>query len=92
MLGIVDYKVPGFAGGNKKRSLEELNQALAIDPKNPFNQYYIAEYYATAVGEKPKAREHLSILSNLDVTTDTDAPDLAMMKARGEELLAKIGK
>lgn len=91
ILGIVDYKVPGFAGGSKKRARELLSKALAIDPTNPFNQYYVAEFLATAGGDKPKAREHLAVLKDLPLSDDVDAPDLAMIKVKGQKLLDQIG-
>lgn len=91
VLGIVDYKVPGFAGGSKKRALEQLNKALAIDPANAFNHYYAAEFFATAGNDKKKAAEHLDALSKLAPTDDVDAADLKMIQARGERLKAQTG-
>ena len=91
ILGIVDYKVPGFAGGSKKRARELLNKALAIDPNNPFNRYYMAEFLATAAGDKKTAREHLLILKDLAVNEDVDAPDLDQIKKKGEKLMTQIG-
>ncbi len=91
VLGIVDYKVPGFAGGNKKRALEELNKAIAIDATNVFNHYYLAEYFATAAGDKKKALEILDTLQSLTVTNDVDAADLDKMKQKGQSLRRQIG-
>jgi tetratricopeptide (TPR) repeat protein len=92
VLGVVDYKVPGFAGGNRKRALEELNKAMAIDANNPFNQYYVAEYYSVT-GNKAKALEHLDILAKLTPTRgnqDNDALYLEMMQKKGEALRATL--
>jgi tetratricopeptide (TPR) repeat protein len=91
VLGVVDYKVPGFAGGNKKRALENLNKALAIDSTSSFNHYYMAEYFFT-VGNKAKASEHLAILQSLTPRSELDKPDVMMMQKKGEALAAKIKK
>ena len=84
ILGVLDYKVPGIVGGNKKRALEELQKSLAIDPQNPFTHYYLAEYYQT-VGDKAKARLELETLAHLSAEPD-EAPELAMMQLKGEKL------
>ncbi len=89
VLGIVDYKVPGFAGGNKKRSFEELIKALSIDPMNPFNQFYIAEYFSMT-GEKQQSLEHLQQLQTLKASADVDQPDLLDIQAKGKTLTEKI--
>jgi tetratricopeptide (TPR) repeat protein len=91
VLGIVDYKVPGIAGGSKKRALEQLNKALTIDPSNPFNHYYAAEYFATAVDDKAKALEHLDLLRNLATNDDVDAPELKSIQTKGENLRRQLG-
>lgn len=91
VLGIVDYKVPGFAGGSKKRAIEQLNKALTIDPSNAFNHYYAAEYFATAGGDKMKAVEHLDTLKDLETNDDVDAPDLKSIQTKGENLRRQIG-
>jgi len=85
VLGVVDYKVPGFAGGNKKRAEERLLSAYAQDPKNPVTVYYVGEYYAT-IGKKDKAKDYLTLLQTLDVTTD-NKPDLAVMQKKAAALL-----
>lgn len=91
ILGIVDYKVPGFAGGSKKRAVEELNKAMAIDPNNAFNRYYMAEFLGTAMGKKKEAIEHLDVLKSLSASTDVDLPDLKRIQAKGERLRVQIG-
>lgn len=92
VLGIVDYKVPGFAGGDKKRALQELSKALAIDSGNAFNQFYMAEYLATAAGNKSGAREHLDAIRLLTPTADVDAADLKLVSGKADALRAQIGK
>lgn len=61
ILGIIDYKVPGFAGGNKKRAKERLEKALAIDPNHPATLYYLAEYNFE-MKDKVAAKEYLDRL------------------------------
>jgi tetratricopeptide (TPR) repeat protein len=87
MLGIIDYKVPGFAGGNKKRALEELNKSLAIDSTNPYTYYYLADYYLT-IGQKDKAKAALDTLANLKTSPDQE-PDLRLEQHRAQQDLVK---
>ena len=84
VLGVVDYKVPGFAGGSKKRALEELNKALAIDPQDPFTHYYLAEYYRIT-GDKEKSRAELEVLRSLQVPPDSQ-PELQMLQQKAENV------
>lgn len=91
VLGILDYKVPGFAGGSKKRALENLKKAVEIDANNAFNQYYLAEYYDEA-GERYQALDALAILEKCETSHDVDGPDLRMIQSKGKALRKKIGK
>lgn len=84
VLGVVDYKVPGFAGGNTKRSLERLQKALSIDPNEPFTHFHLAEYYKVT-GNKAKAREHLQIIETLTVP-EASLPELRMVQKKAEKL------
>jgi tetratricopeptide (TPR) repeat protein len=88
VLGVVDYKVPGFAGGGKKRALEELNKSLAIDPKNPYTHYYLAEFFKET-GEKDKARAEIAALQALEVNPEL-VPDLHLEQARGKKLIEDL--
>jgi tetratricopeptide (TPR) repeat protein len=88
VLGVVDYKVPGFAGGSKKRALENLTKSLEMGPQVGFNRYYMAEYFWT-VGDKTKALEQLAALKNL-TATDDEKPELLSMQKKGEALEAKL--
>ncbi len=89
VLGIVDYKVPGFAGGSKKRALERLNKAIGIDPDHAFNQYYIAEYFSIT-GDEKNALEHLDILEKMMPTSDVDMADLSKIQEKGKKLRANL--
>ena len=88
VLGIVDYKVPGIAGGSRKRAIENLTKALAIGPDNPFNHYYLAECLLE-LGRKDEARTHLDAVARVGTSADVDAPDLASIQAKGAALRAK---
>lgn len=89
VLGIVDYKVPPIAGGNKKRALELLEKSLAIDPEDPFTTYYLAEYFSV-VGEREAALEKLDSLRALAPGAEYDAADLKFIQAKGETLRKKL--
>jgi len=90
VLGVVDYKVPGFVGGSKKRALENLNKALAIDPANAFNLYYMAEYFH-AVGDRYKALDHLALLDKCTPSPDVDSADLKALQEKGRKLKKALG-
>ena len=90
VLGVVDYKVPGFAGGNKKRAEEQLKKALEMGSQNPFNLYYAAEYYET-VGNDVKATVYLDRLDALD-PTEEEIPDWTMMQEKGKLLRPRLKK
>lgn len=85
VLGAVDYKVPGFVGGSKKRAKEELEKALAIGPKDPFNHYYLLEFCALT-GDKARARAEMEILRTLNVPPE-DEPELKMVQEKASRLI-----
>jgi tetratricopeptide (TPR) repeat protein len=88
VLGVVDYKVPGIAGGSRKRALENLSKALVLGPDVGANRYYLAEYYAT-VGDKEKALREIAVLFNL-TTSEDDRPELLMMQDKGRLLEKRL--
>jgi len=85
VLGVVDYKVPGLMGGSKKRAKEELDKALAIDPNNPYNHYYLAEFYMV-MGDDAKKKAELDTLRSLQVSPD-QLPDQKMLIAKADREL-----
>jgi len=89
VLGVVNYKVPGFAGGSRKRAFDNLSKALQMAPENPFNLYYLAEFYSTG-GEKAKAAIYLKMLADLQTNSAQEKPDLEMMQKKGEALQKKM--
>ena len=85
VLGVVDYKVPGFAGGSKTRAEAELKKALGMDPNDPFTHYYLAEFYQLT-GDKDNSRNELEALKTLSVPTDS-LPELHMLQKRAQARL-----
>ncbi len=65
VLGRVFYKLPGFAGGNKKKSLEHLLKSKEYGPNDALTRIYLAETYL-ALKEKEKAREELEYVLNME--------------------------
>ena len=64
VLGRVYYKLPGFAGGSKDKSLEHLLKSLEYGPNDAVTRIYLAETYLD-MKEKEKAREQLEFVLNL---------------------------
>ena len=69
VLGIIDYKLPGWAGGNDGRAKELLLKALECDPQNPVTLFYLADYYAHR-GEPEVARHWLKKFQDLAPSPD----------------------
>ncbi len=65
VLGRVYFKLPGFAGGDKKKSLEHLLKSKEFGPNDPLTRYYLADTYL-ALKEVDKAREELEYALNME--------------------------
>jgi|Deesub1362B_J571_1020462.scaffolds.fasta_scaffold00002_295 tetratricopeptide (TPR) repeat protein len=65
VLGRVYFKLPGFAGGSKEKSLEHLLKAKEIGPNDPLTRLYLAETYL-ALDEIDKARQELEFVLSLE--------------------------
>lgn len=87
VLGRMYYRLPGFAGGSKKKSLEHLLKSKEFGPEDPVTRVYLAE---TCMGLKEfdKAKEELEYVVNME-----DDPcwvsGLGEQKERAKELLKK---
>lgn len=85
VLGRVYFKLPGFAGGSKKKSLEHLLKAKEIGPNDPLTRLYLAETFL-AMDEVAKARQELEFVLGLE-----DDPrwisDVAACKEAARKLL-----
>jgi tetratricopeptide (TPR) repeat protein len=87
-LGRVYYKLPGFAGGSKKKSLEHLLKSKEICPSNPLTRIYLADTYL-ALKEKEKARQELKELLNMEPDPRW-IPETKELKELAKEMLKKI--
>lgn len=65
VLGRVFFKLPGFAGGDKKKSLEHLLKSKEYGPEDTLTRIYLAETYL-ALKEKDKAKEELEYVINME--------------------------
>lgn len=65
VLGRVYFKLPGFAGGSKDKSLEHLLKSKEYGPEDPVTRIYLAETYL-GLKEKEKAREELEYVLNME--------------------------
>ncbi len=76
VLGRVYFKLPGFAGGSKDKSLEHLLKSKEFGPNDAVTRIYLAETYL-AKDEEDKAREELEYVLNME-------PDLRWIVAVDE--------
>jgi tetratricopeptide (TPR) repeat protein len=65
VLGRVFYKLPGFAGGDKKKSLEHLQKSKEYGPEDPVTRVYLAETLL-ALKEKDQAKVELEYVVNME--------------------------
>jgi tetratricopeptide (TPR) repeat protein len=65
VLGRVYFKVPGIAGGSKKKSLEHLLKSIEFGPEDPLTRVYLADTYL-ALKEVEKARAELDYVLGLE--------------------------
>jgi tetratricopeptide (TPR) repeat protein len=64
VMGRVYFKLPGFAGGDKKESLEHLLKSKEFAPNNPLTRIYLADTYLD-LKQVDKAREELEFVLNM---------------------------
>jgi tetratricopeptide (TPR) repeat protein len=65
VLGRLFFKVPGFAGGSKKKSLEHFLKSLEYGPNDPLTRYYLADTYLS-LKEVEKSRQELDFVMNME--------------------------
>ena len=65
VMGRVYFKLPGIAGGSKKKSREHLDKAFEYGPNDATLRFYMAETYL-ALKMKDEAREHLEFILNME--------------------------
>jgi tetratricopeptide (TPR) repeat protein len=87
-LGRVYYKLPGFAGGSKEKSLKHLLKSKEICPTNPLTRIYLAETYL-ALKQKEKAKEELKELLAMEPDPRW-IPETKELKEKAKQMLRKI--
>ncbi|MCB0272870.1 MAG: hypothetical protein KDD46_07640 [Bdellovibrionales bacterium] len=90
--GIIDYKVPGILGGNKKRAEKLLLQAYNYNNHNPYHLYYLGEYYLE-MRNYSESKQYLNKLLGLtkkDLSNVVDEADLVYMQEQAQVLLKKM--
>jgi tetratricopeptide (TPR) repeat protein len=86
-LARVDYRVPFFAGGDKRRSVELLEGCLKKYPHDSLTMLYLAESLL-ALGHRVEARNELQQI--LQLCPDPNyGPEQKKNQARAQALLAK---
>jgi tetratricopeptide (TPR) repeat protein len=65
VLGRVYYKLPGFAGGDKQKSLEHLLKSVELGPADGLTRLYLADTYL-ALDQVEKARAELEFILNME--------------------------
>lgn len=93
ILGRVFYEVPGFIGGDKKKSLEHLLKSREIGPLVGITRIYLADTYL-ALGEVDKARAELEYVVGLEpdpklIPETADEKILARKKLEGKEFAGR---
>ncbi len=87
VLGRVFFKVPGIAGGSKKKSRMHLEKSLEFGPNDPLTRYYLAETLY-AQDEVEKSRSELDFILNMDAD-DRWVAGINDCKKDAEEMLKK---
>jgi len=90
VLGILDYMVPGFVGGDRKKALAHLEAAIRIAPQHPVTYFYLADYYAEGK-EYVRAKEELAKLKQLQVPAELE-PEWQIIQPEREALEKRLAK
>lgn len=89
LLGRLYFKLPGFKGGDNRKSIAHLKAAVEGEPRHPLSRLYLAETLK-AEGEKDEARAQLRALLQMDPDPRWSA-EYPAIRAQGEALLRKLG-
>jgi tetratricopeptide (TPR) repeat protein len=88
ILGRWYFKVPGLFGGNKDKSLEYLQKALAFNPNSTISNYFLGE---TLLDMGKKAEAKTALQKVLDAPLDPEyGPEDKDWKAAAKKLLPTI--
>ena len=85
VLGRLYFRLPGIAGGSKKKSLEHLLKSKEIGPNDPLTRVYLADTYL-ALKEIDKAREELEYVLSRE-SNPCWVADVDECKVQAEEML-----
>jgi len=85
VMGRVYFKLPGFAGGDKKKSLEHLLKSIEYGPEDALTRVYLADTLLSQ-DEAEKAREELEYVLNME-DDSLWILDIDRSKKEAEELL-----
>ena len=88
VLGRMFYKLPGFKGGDNKKSIGHLLKSMEGAPTNALTRLYLAETYKSE-GEKAKAIEQLKFIVGMEPDPRW-APEHAWIKPKAQALLKKL--
>jgi tetratricopeptide (TPR) repeat protein len=88
VLGRLYYKVPGFAGGSKKKSLEYLLKGKEICPQSLLGRIYLAETLIK-LKRKSEAKKELEEALKMEAPPD-EKPEEKEYKERIKKLLSKL--
>lgn len=87
VLGRLYFKLPGFKGGDNKKSIEHLEKSLRDAPTNALTRLYLAET-CKSEGMKEKALEQVKFI--IAMTADPRwVPEHPSIKAQAQRLLDK---
>jgi predicted Zn-dependent protease len=89
VLGSMLFEIPGFAGGDKKGAVRELEIAARLEPDSSAHFTALAEAYL-AVGERVKAQAALEHIAAIRQPADPGEYDENLREAAA--LLSRIGR
>ena len=92
ILGRVFYELPGFIGGDKKKSLEHLLKSRELGPRVGITRIFLADTYL-ALGEVEKARAELEFVIGMEpdpklIPETADEKEQARERLRSKEFAA----
>jgi tetratricopeptide (TPR) repeat protein len=87
VLGRVYYKLPGFAGGSNKKSLEHLLKSKEYGPNDATTRMFLAETYL-ALDKVEEARQELEYLIGM-TSAPEDMAETQELQAQAKKMLAE---
>jgi tetratricopeptide (TPR) repeat protein len=85
----VYFKLPGFAGGDKKKSLEHLLKSKELGPNDGLTRIYLADTYL-ALDQVEKAREELEYVLKMEPDPN-DPGSVAELPGQKEDARKMLG-